>query len=166
MKKISIFFLLVLLFCLGSVQVSALSISSYAHTTSTSSNVINLINYAQSFDSFRNSDYVVVQSDQNDYYIVWSDQLTYGGMVTGSDVEYIRYYRTGTTGTQNTWYYTYGTDQSFNLNLSHIVTSNINELGFTSAVYDTYQTNQNINSMLIFFGGFLFVIMLLNLRRT
>ena len=165
-KYLAMVLLLVCLFLSSSIGVNALSINTYSHTTSTSSNVINLINYAQSFDSFRNADYVAVQTDQNDYYIIWSDNLTYGNMVTGTDVEYIRYYRTGTTGTQNTWYYTYGTDKNFNLNLGHIVTSNIPELGFSSELYDTYQTNQNINSMLIFFGGFLFVIMLLNLRRT
>ena len=165
MKKfLAMVSLSVCLFLSFSIGVSALSINTYGHVASTNSNVINLINYAQSFDSFRNSDFVVVQSDQNDYYIVWSDQLVYGSMVTGSDVEYIRYYRTGTTNNQYT--YVYGTDSNFTLNLNHVVTSNISDLGFTSAVYDTYQTNQNINNMLIFFGGFLFVIMLLNLRRT
>lgn len=154
----------VCLFLSFSIVVNALSIDTYGHTASTNSNVINLINYAQSFDSFRNADFVVVQSDQYEYYIVWSDQLVYGSMVTGSDVEYIRYYRTGTTNNQYT--YVYDTDSNFTLDLNHVVTSNIADLGFTSAVYDTYQTNHNINSMLIFFGAFLFVIMLLNLRRT
>lgn len=155
----------VCLFSFTILPCSALEVSPSNNVVSTSSNASNLINYANSYDSFIYSDFVVFQSGDYEYYIVWCDELTVNNsVVTGTDIEYIRYYRSGNVG--NSYLYRYGTDKNFKLNLNdYIVTSNIN-IGMTSSVYSDYRTNFNITYLLVIGVSLLFANMLTNFRRV
>lgn len=165
MKFIKILICCVCLVSVFTVNCFALSSGTYSDLASTSSNVTNLINYAMSYDTFITSDYVVYQSAQYEYYIVWGD-LTYNGtQVQGSDINYISYIRSG-SGYDYTYSYSSGTDTNFTLIVSHIVTSNIPELGFTSSVYHGYKTNDNVTKFCVVMTAALFVVMCCSFRRS
>lgn len=140
----------------------------YANTNSTSSNAINLINYAMSFNSFKDADYVVFQDSQYSYYIVWGDLEVEGERVYSvgdGDVEYIHYYRSSGSDYTNTYLYQYSVTDSFSLNKGEYVpTSNIPTVGFMSDTYNTYANYQLFGEFLILAVSFLFVIMLKSLR--
>lgn len=107
---------------------SALTVNStYSDVTSTSTQAVNLVNFAMSYEDFVTSDYVVFCNEQNSYYIVWGDLSYNDSSVSGSDVQYLRYYRAG-SGTSYQYTYQYGTDSSFKLTPSHMCTSNIKTL--------------------------------------
>lgn len=145
-------------------SVSALTVSdTYSDVSSTSSQAVNLVNYAASYDSFVGSDFVIFCDVQNSHYIVWGDLDYSNGIVSGTDVELVHYYRPG--GTNTSYVYVYGTDNSFALKADNVCTSNIDNYGFMSAVYEEYKLNDSIETSLIFIIGFLFVIMILRLRR-
>lgn len=163
MKKCSIFVFVMLLVALMSFNVSALTVSdTYSDVSSTSSQAVNLVNYAANYDSFIDSEFVVFCDVQYSYYIVWGDLELSDGIVSGTDVEYIHYYR---TDSYNSYTYEYGTDVSFALNADNLCTSNIENYGFRSSAYETFKFNDNVNKSLVFILGFLFVIMILKLRR-
>lgn len=163
MKKIIILFSVVCLIAVMSFNVSALTVSdTYSDVSSTSSQAVNLVNYAANFESFIDSDFVVFCDSQYSYYIVWGDLENNNGVISGSDVEYIHYYR---IDSYNSYTYQYGTDVSFGLNPDNLCTSNIDNFGFRSTAYETFKLNDNVNKSLIFILAFLFVIMILRLRR-
>lgn len=166
MKKFIYFMVSVILItsCLL-VNVSALNVNdTYSDVASTSSQANNLINYAMSYDDFLNSDFVIFCNAQNSYYIVWSDELVYdGSIVKGTDIQYIRYYRSGTTG-NNAYVYDYGVDSSFNLRSTYVCTSNIKDFGFRSAVFEDYYHQHIIKSFCILIASFLFVMFISALR--
>lgn len=146
-----------------SFNVSALTVSdTYSDVSSTSSQAVNLVNYAANYDSFINSDFVVFCDVQYSYYIVWGELELKDGIVSGTDIEYIHYYR---TDSYNSYTYEYGTDVSFALNSDKLCTSNIENYGFRSAVYEEFKLWEILNSLLIFIVGMLFVIMVLRLLR-
>lgn len=150
--------------------------SLYGTVTSTSSNAINLLYRAFNYESFKDSDYIIFQNEQYSYYIVWGDLKEENGRVIGSDIEYVRYYRTdNSSGYNYTYQYDYGTDSSFSLTLSdeYQTTSNIEGVGFVSLAavqYDYYsQASEEFMSVLdlfVFAVAFLFVIVLCALRGT
>lgn len=144
--------------------------STYADVPSTGSTVVNLIDYANSYDSFLDSDYVVFRDDQFSHYIVWGDLETdESGRVVSvddSDVEFIRYYRTTNIGNDNNYRYLYGVDDSFSLSSEHVNTSNLKNYGFSSSTYSSYYSDYQITMFLILIGSFLFAMMFLNLRRS
>lgn len=134
--------------------------------TSTSSQAINLINYAMSFDSFHDSDYVIFNDSEYSYYIVWGKLENENGQVTGDDVEYIHYYRTSTSGYTSNYVYEVGSDTSFVLSLSseYVPTSNVTEVGFVSQQVVQNDFTSDIVWLLTFGVAFLFVIMMKQLR--
>lgn len=161
-KKILCIVFVVITVFLFTVSASALSATSYADLPSTSSQVTNLINYAMSFDDFITSDYVCFRDDSNSYYLVWSDDITWSGsQISAGDIKYVRYYRTSSTAS---WQYGYGTDTSFNFSTAYLVTSNIQGLGSTSSVFETYYHQYNIMLLVILLTGFMLVIAFTSLK--
>lgn len=158
-------FLFVIFFTLTIVPCMALEVSPSNNVTSTSTNANNLINYANSYSNFVYSDYVVLQSGDNEYYIVWGNDFTVNNSIVTSDkVEFIRYYRTGTMN--NSYIYDYGTSDNFRLTLNdYVVTSNLN-IGMTSSIFDSYRTNYYTICCLIIGVSLLFSIALTNFRRS
>lgn len=161
-KKILCILLVVITVFLFTVSVSAFSATSYSDLTSTSSQATNLINYAMSFDDFMYSDYVCFRDDSNSYYCVWSDDITWSGsQITAGDIKYVRYYRTSNTAD---WRYGYGTDTSFRFSTAYLVTSNIQGLGSTSELYETYKTQSNLIGLIVAIGSFAFALMLIKMK--
>ena len=166
MKKLILFICLISLFvsctCFSS---AALTFNStYSDVTSTSSQAVNLVNFAMSYDDFVSSEYVVFCNEQYSYYIVWGDLSYNGTTVSGSDVQYLRYYRDG-SGTSYQYTYQYGTDSSFNLTPSHICTSNIRNFGFSSSTYQEYKHYYDYSCFIVFVGSVLLVFLISELRR-
>lgn len=167
MKKFSFIILtVVLMSCSLVFSSSALSVAgTYSDVSATSTQSNNLINYAMSYDSFIDSDFIVFCDQQNSYYIVWSDELTVdSSAVSGSDVEYIHYYRQGTTGSQYT--YVYGIDSIFNLFAENLCTSNLAEFGFISPTFYQYRYQHNITMLFVLIASFGFVITVKMLRGS
>lgn len=140
----------------------------YSTVSSTSSQAVNLLNLAMNYDSFKGSDYIIFCDAQYSYYIVWGDLQHSSGTVTGSDIEYIRYYRTDTSSYSGTYTYVYGTDSSLNLTLSdeYMTTSSLPEVGFVSMTgveYEYYEAAADFN---IFALAVLLVVMFCALRGT
>ena len=171
-KKIYLFILIFTCSFMITSKVSALSFNdSYGNISSNNSNAIDLINYAISFDSFNGSDYVIFQSEQYSYYIVWGDLTYNNGSFTGKNIEYINYYRISTgTGYNYTYDYNYGTDTSFSFKSDYSVITNIDNAGLTNENYRIFDYNEKmfdlIKNFLILITGFIFVIMVKNLRRS
>lgn len=166
MKKFILFLSLICVFisCI-SFSSSVLTVNStYSDVASTSTQAVNLVNYAMSYDDFISADYVVFCNEQNSYYIVWGDLSYNGTSVSGSDVQFLRYYRTG-SGTQYQYIYQYGTDSSFKLTPSHMCTSNIPNFGFSSSTYQEYKNHYDTNCFFVFICSVLFVILIQQLRR-
>lgn len=144
----------------------------YGTVSSTSSNANNLIYYAASFDSFNGADYVIFNDAQYSYYIVWGDLEKSNGVVGGSDVYFIHYYRTDTSGYTGTYEYESGNFTDFNLKLDseYLTVSNIPEVGFISLVseqLDFYENNVEFQlDLFVLAVSILFAIMLCNFRRT
>lgn len=163
MKKFSVLLFILCLTVLMSFSVSALTVSdTYSDVVSTSSQAVNLVNYAASYESFIDSDYVIFCDVQYSYYIVWGELENNNGILSGTDVEYIHYYR---TDNYNSYTYSYGTETSFGLNPGNACTTNIPGYGFVSSVYQEYKLQDSLETGLIFIIGFIFVIMITRLRR-
>lgn len=150
--------------------------SLYGTVSSTSNNALNLLYRAMNYDSFLDSEYIIFQDEQYSYYIVWGNLKEENGRVTGSDIEYVRYYRTDSSSGYNyTYSYVYGTDASFALTLSeeNLTTSNISGVGFVSMAaeqYEYYSTSGDkflqFLDFLILFLAFMFVLVICSLRRA
>lgn len=142
--------------------------SLYGTVTSTSTNAVNLLNYAMSFNSFYGSEYVIFNDSEYSYYIVWGDLEHEDGQVTSSGaVEYIHYYRTSTSGYTSNYIYESGVDSSFGLSLSseYICTTNLQGVGFVSQVGEQYEFYNSASMLLIFAVAMIFAIMLKVFRR-
>lgn len=165
MKKILSFILIVILCCNLIFSCSALTISdTYSDVTSTSSQANNLINYAMNYNNFLYSDFVIFSDDLNSYYLVWSDDLVFDGVtVSGSDVEFVHYFRSGSAGSYS-YSYEYGIDSAFSLSSSFVCTSNIAEFGFRSALFDEYYHRHEMLLLFLLICSFGFVLMILSLR--
>lgn len=157
-------FLIILLLFLFALPSSALTSTSYADLASTSSQAINLLNYAYNIESFSDSDFVIYRDNQYSYYIVWGDLVFSGQSVTGSDVEYCRYYRTG-DAYSSSYLYDYGSASDFSLDIVYAIVSNIPNCGFAMPTYFEYLFYDNFDYFVIFSISFLFVLMLKVLRR-
>lgn len=140
----------------------------YGSVASTSSNAINLLNLAMNHASFNGSDYIIFNDSQYSYYIVWGDLEAAADTVTGTDIEYIRYYRTDSTSYSGTYSYEYGTDISFLLNLSdeYQTTSSLPEVGFVSLAAEQYEFYSNASDFFVFGLAILLVVMFCALRGT
>lgn len=164
MKFLKICLCSVIIFSLFVVPSFALSSSTYADISSTSSTGQNLLNLAFNHDSFKNKDFVIYQDGQYSYYIVWSDKLVYSGSsVSADEIEYISYIRTGSSY-DYAYSYTYGTDSKFSLTVNHLTVSNVDGLGFISTVYEEHEARQNQKTFDIFIFAILFVVALTSLR--
>lgn len=121
---------------------------------------------ALNYDNFLESKYVVYQSGQYDYYIVWGDLYLSdnGPIVSDGEVTYIRYYRAG-SGTSFYYEYAPGTDNSFSLNVFDMITTNIGGIGMQSQLFREYDTQENFESFAIFGTALMFVILLTKLRK-
>ena len=142
--------------------------SLYGTVTSTSTQAVNLLNYAMSFDSFAGSEYVIFNDSEYSYYIVWGD-LVYedGGISSKGEVEYIHYYRTSSSGYTGTYLYECGNDSSLVLSLSdeYICTSNVAGVGFVSQVGEQYEFYNTATMLLVFAVAAIFAIMIKVFRR-
>ena len=154
------------IFCLFllALPCSALSHSTYNGLSQSSSTVQNLISMALNYDNFLDSKYVVYQSGQYDYYIVWGDLYINdsGNIVSEGEVIYIRYYR---TDTYSTYEYVPGTDSSFSLTPYDMIVTNIGGIGMQSQLFREYDTQENFEKFAIFDTAVLFVILLTKLRK-
>ncbi len=161
MKKFLCIILCLFLFALPS---SALSHSTYNGLSQSNSTVQNLISMALNYDNFLDSKYVVYQSGQYDYYIVWGDLYinNSGYIVSEGDVIYIRYYR---TDNYNTYEYLPGTDSSFNLTPYDMIVTNVGGIGMQSQLFREYDHQENFEKFAIFGTAVLFVILLIKLRK-
>lgn len=148
-----------------SVNAFALSGTTYADLSQSSSTVQNLISYANNYDDFISSDYVVFQNGQYSYYIFWGDLEYNGTSVTASEAQCISYIREG-SGYDYSYTYTYSDKQTLSLTVNHTVISNIDELGSSSALYEEYKQNFRSTAFNVFILAFLFVLMILAFRRT
>lgn len=163
MKFFKIFLCFVLICSVFCVSSFALSTSTYADLSSTSSTGQNLINLALNYDTFENSDFVIFQDGQYSYYIVWGDLTYNASSVSGSEIEYISYVREGSSY-DYTYSYNYGTDSAFSLTVSNLTVSNIDGLGFISTIYEEHESRLNQKIFDIFIYSTLFVIALTSLR--
>lgn len=135
--------------------------------SSTSSQAVNLLNYAMSFDSFRNSEYIIFNDSEYSYYIVWGDLYEQNGkVVSNGDVEYIRYYRTSASGYNSVYTYGYGSDRNFSLSLSqeYICTTSVANVGFVSSAYQECGFYQSAIMLMVFVVAMVFAIMIKNFR--
>lgn len=136
--------------------------------TGTSSQAVNLLNYALTFDSFAGSEFIIFNDSDYSYYIVWGDLKREGDRVvsTGS-VEYIHYYRVSASGYSTYYTYQTGTDDGFILNLSNenICTTNVEGTGFVSSTYVQHEFYQNAGVLLILAVSMVFAIMVKSFGR-
>lgn len=139
--------------------------STYQDVSSTSSQAVNLLNYAISFDSFRGADYVIFCDEQYSYYIVWGDLAYEEDAVEGSNINYIHYYRDTSSG-YNSYVYDTGAAETFSLVSEHVNTSSLAEYGFKSILHEEYKVYGDVLLFLTLITSFFFVIMLTNLRRA
>lgn len=135
--------------------------------TSTSSQANNLLSYAMGFDSFRNSDFIIFNDSEYSYYIVWGDLKNEDGtIVSDGAVEYIRYYRTSSSGYSSSYSYEVGNDEVFSLSLSeeYICTTSVAESGFVSSTYLDYRYKQGTLILFMFILAMVFAIMVKSFR--
>lgn len=140
----------------------------YSTVSPTSSQATNLINYAASHDSFRSSEFIVFCDSEYSYYIVWGDLKHEGDQVVCSGVyEYIRYYRTNTSGYTGTYIYAYGVSDNLRVNLSNenIATSSLAGAGFVSSGYETMKYQDSVILFLVFMAAMIFAIMVKSFGR-
>lgn len=146
-----------------------MTFSSLAGTvTGTSSQAVNLINYALTFDSFPGSEFIIFNDSDYSYYIVWGDLKREGERVISSgEVEYVHYYRTSSSGYSNYYTYEVGRDVSFVVNLSteYICTTSIEGSGFVSSTYVQHEFYHNAGILFIFAVSMLFAMMIKSFRR-
>lgn len=160
------FFIAVLSFCLtfiSVVPVGALSHTTYGDLTSSHSTANNLINYAYNYKSFKNQDFIIYQESQYSYYICWGDITLNNNKLYSDNVEYINYTRTGANNSY-TYVYNYGSDK-LDLNVNHVILSNIDNVGSVINTYKIYQYNDYFIKLLIFTISILFAIMISFFRR-
>lgn len=165
MKVLKIMLCSVIIFALFSVNCFALSSSTYTDLSQSSSTVQNLISFANNYDSFINSDFVVFQNGQYSYYIFWGDLKYNGTSVTADKAEYISYIREG-SGYDYVYQYSYGNEEALSLTVSNTVISNIDELGSSSALYAQYKSYETDKMFFVFILACLIVSMFLSFRRT
>ena len=96
--------------------------------------------------------------------MVWADNLELqNGKIVGNDIQFVRYYR---TDNYNTYYYDYGSDNTFTLNPNYMTTSNIESVGFSCPTFEQYEYQENLIDVGIFVLACLFVIAITNLRKV
>lgn len=166
MKFLKIFLCSILIVTVFTMSAFALSSSTYGDMNVTSTQTQNLLSLAMNYDSFLMSDYVIYQSEQYSYYIVWTDKLNVSSNTVSSEgsVEYIRYYRNGSTGNYS-YSYDYGTDSTFRLTANHQTVSNVEGLGFKSELWQSFKDSYNRRYFQIFGMAALLVIMFVTLRK-
>lgn len=146
-----------------------MTIASLAGTvTGTSSQAVNLLNYALTFDTFKDSEFIIFNDSDYSYYIVWGDLINDDGKIVSSgSVDYIRYFRTNVSGYTSTYSYEVGKDDSFVLNLSdeYICTTSVAESGFVSSTYVQHEFYRNAGILFVFAVSMIFAIMLKMFRR-
>lgn len=165
MKYINIFVISIFTFFIFNFKVDALTINStYRDMPPSNSTTSNLLALAQNYDTFHNSEFVIFSDSQWSYYIVWGNDIKLeNNRLVGSKIEYLRYYRT----TSNSDYqYIYGTDTIFSLTSSYHNTSSIDSYGFVSMTDLQYKNYDFEKNFLILITGFLFVLVLSNLKRS
>lgn len=160
------FFVACLSLCLtliNFVPVQALNHSTYGDLTSSNSNANNLINYAYNYKSFKNQDFIIYQESQYSYYICWGDITFTNNKLHSDNVEYINYTRTGANNSYS-YVYNYGSDK-LDLNVNHVILSNIDNVGSVINTYKIYQYNDYFIKLLIFSISLLFAMLLSLFRR-
>lgn len=149
----------VLLLCrLFGIFSFALTTSTYNDTLGSSTTCNNLLSLIPS-----NSAYVVFQNSDSSYYCFYgepSDFETNNNVISGNNLNYVSYIRTGTYGTYS---YNQGTD-NLRLTVNNVIASNLKNDLLSSVNFNYYSTSiQHISfiAMLVFFP----IIMITNIRR-
>lgn len=143
-------------------------VNSVGTVTGTSTQAVNLVSYALTFDSFKDKEFVIFNDSDYSYYIVWGDLKHEGNKVVSSgEIEYIRYYRISSSGYNNYYTYEVGEDSSFVLNLSneYIVTTNVDGVGFVSNTYEQHNFYHETGLFCILLVSMVFAIMIKTFRR-
>lgn len=164
-KMFSVFLVFLLLMVIFSMNAFALSNSTYTDLSSTSSQASNLLSYAMNFDNFLYSDFVIYQSAQYSYFIVWADKLTYeNGVVTSEgSIQYVSYVRADSSYNYN---WQYGESADFTLSVNHMTISNVDGLGFKSSLFNEYIFFDNFKNFSIFGLAALLVVAVCSLRKV
>lgn len=165
LKNKYILLLLLGIFFFPNFNAHALSFSStYRDMPPSSSNTQNLLSLAQNYSDFNKSKFVVFSDSVYSYYIVWSKDLKYSNsVVTGTNIKYIRYYR---TDNYSDYRYLPGTDTNFSLSSSYNNTSSIPGYGFVSQSQNEFLHFFYSEKFLILICGFTFVIAITSLKRS
>lgn len=147
------------------VNCNALTVgSTYRDMVPSNSITQNLVLLAENYDSFRDSKFVVFSDSTDSYYIVWSkDLVNSNNVISGSKVEYLRYYR---NSSYNSYQYSYGIDSSFSLSSSYYNTSNIDGYGFRSSVAEELDFYYYFKMSMILLVGFVFIIAVTSMKRS
>ena len=143
--------------------------SSYVPTTNlfegTQTN--NLFDMANNqIDNFTSKKFVMFQNDNN-YYIVVSDNFTISGnAITLTDTTIISAIRTSSSGYN--YYYEYSTtsEESTTINLDYVVISNIKASNtVSSSRFDNYKFNLDLRNIGIFILGICFALFITKERK-
>lgn len=162
MQKKIISFILVILLTFSSCIISSAEAfdNLYRDIYSSNSNFVNLYNYAlnQGFDS--SYEFVCFSDTQYSYYFVFGDlSLNDSNLCVGSDVNFVRYYGTG-SGYSVDYTYSKGTLESFTLDSDKMVVSSLDGLGSASDLHNSNNFYLDSTYLLIFVVALLFGIFL------
>lgn len=166
MQKISYLFIALFLFM---VSLNVVNASSYVPTTNlfegTQTN--NLFDMANNqIDNFTSKKFVMFQNDNN-YYIVVSDNFTISGNVISlTDTTIISAIRTSSSGYN--YYYEYSTtsEDSTSISLDYVVISNIKASNtVSSSRFDNYKFNLDLKNICIFILGICFALFVTKERK-
>lgn len=162
-KKIISIILVVISLFLFVVPSSALSHSTYSDLSQSNTTVQNLISFANNYDSFHESKFVVYNTSNTSTFIVWGDSLTgnQNNVTSSSKVYYIEYSR----NSDMQYSYKYSFSDNFSLNVSDVIISNIPEVGMTSQLFEDIEYRNNFSNFSIACIVFLFVILLFKIRK-
>lgn len=136
----------------------ALTTSTYNDTLGTSTTCNNLLSFVPS-----NCAYVVFQNGESSYFCFYgspSDFEINDNVISGNNLKFVSYVRTGAYGTYS---YSQGTD-NLRLTVSNVIASNLKTDLLTSSSYNYFSTSiQHLSfvAMLVFFP----IILITNLRR-
>lgn len=146
-------------------RVNALTISStYRDISPNNTNASNLLALAENYDTFKDSKFVIFSDSSDSYYIVWGNDLSVSNnVVSGSKIEYLRYYR---ISSGYSYQYVYGTDTIFRLSSSYYNTSNINGYGFLSLDSKQFDFYYYGKYFLILITSMVFICAVTSLKRS
>lgn len=164
-KKKVWFFRILICVVIVIVLLRAFGLVSFALTTSTYNDTLGTSTTCNNLLSLIPSDctYVVFQNSESSYYCFYGDPSEFeinNNILSGSNLKYVSYIRSGTYGSYS---YGSGTD-NLRLTVQNVIASNLKSDLLTSVNYNYFSTSiQHLSfiAMLVFFP----IILITNLRR-